>query len=346
MKGNFVVERIALHLVDRQLSCPRFSPHEVDLAAFTRLDDLEAIESFFFGHLTEVWTASEGSRTRAATFGQMADMRHYYDELTHDISQFFLRSCTMAQRLYDVSHGLRTSPGLLMILWVRKTGDPRPFLTLFKMDPGRTDKITLRIDAAGEILLDLAVHHIEQTLPDTSDRVLKWAVIPHPTRHTFDVKVKDKEGGADLAQYFMTFLGCEARSTEKQQVQSLLEALPAYAQDYHAHEDWETGVREVIKELESAPIITPEVVTKKVQELNVFEGFQVEAFRSTLANFKAADLDISPKVLRATKIEYELPSGILIRGPIAAMESFVKPIPQNGDIEFRIRTPSYDKRYV
>jgi hypothetical protein len=273
-------------------------------------------------------------------------MRRYYEELVQDTSQFFQRSRDLAQRLYDVSRGRRTSPGLLMVLWFRKTGDDRQFLGLFKMDPGRSHKITLRQDEIGNILLDLAVRHIEQALPDPNDRVLKWAVIPHPTRPAFDVKVKDQETGADPAQYFMAFLGCEARPSEKQQVRSLLEALPTYAQEYHAEEDWEAAVRDVVEELEEEPAITPEVVVEKIQELRVLDGFQEKAFRDKLAAFEVEDLYISSIVLRAAKVQYRLPSGIIIKGPRAPMESLVQVASLDGDIEFRIRTPSYEKSYV
>ena len=346
MNSGFSIERVALHLVDRQLPGPQFAEQEVDLAAFHRPEDVEALESFFSGHLDKIWTAREGRRTRAASFGELADMRRYYEELTEDTMQFFQRSRDMAQRLYDVSRGRRTSPGLLMVLWFRATGDERQFLGLLKMDPGRSDKITLRQDEVGSVLLDLAVRHIEQALPDPSDRVLKWAVIPHPTRPAFDVKVKDEESGADPAQYFMAFLGCEAKPSERQQARGLLEALPIYAQEYHAEEDWEAAVREVVEELEEEPLITPEVVVEKIQELGVLEGFQEQAFRDKLVGFGAGELYVSSAILRVAKLQYRLPSGIIIKGPHAAMESLVQIVSMDGDTEFRIRTPSYEKSYV
>ena len=346
MNSGFSVERVALHLVDRQLPGPQFAEQEVDLAAFHRPEDVEALQGFFSGHLNEVWMAQEGRRTRAASFTELADMRQYYEELLRDTPQFFQRSRDMAQRLHDVSRGRRTSRGLLMVLWLRSTGDERQFLGLFKMDPGRSDKITLRQDEVGNVLLDLAVRHIEQALPDPGDRILKWAVIPHPTRPAVEFKVKDQESGAAPAQYFMTFLGCEARPSEKQQARGILEALPTYAQEYHAEEDWETAVREVVEELEEEPVITPEVVVEIIQELDVLDGFQEVAFRDKLVEFEAEELYVSSAILRAAKVQYRLPSGIIIKGPRAAMESLIQIVPMDGDIEFRIRTPSYKKSYV
>ncbi len=48
--------------------------------------------------------------------------------------------------------------------------------------------------------------------------VLEWALLPHPTRPSFDVKLKDDEGPAELALYFQRFLGCRARKSPKEQL--------------------------------------------------------------------------------------------------------------------------------
>jgi nucleoid-associated protein YejK len=346
MNDEFVVERVVLHLVNRELDDPRFAEQEIDLAAFTTPEDTYALETFFSGHLAKVWSAQESRRTRAASFKQPSEMQQHYQKLGQDISQFFLRSRQMAKRLYDASQGTRASAGVLMVLWFRKVDDERNFLGLFKMDPGRSDKITVRQDKEGELLLDLAVRHIEQALPDPSDMVLKWAVIPHPTRSPFDVKVRDQEGGGDPAQYFMDFLGCETKPTEQEQLHSLLDCLPAYASEHHGDEDWKTGVDEVIEELGKKRIITPEVVVETIQEKGIFDGFQEQVFKDEMAHSKAKELYVSPAVLRTTKIQYRLPSGIVIKGPRAAMESLVQIASLNGDKEFRIRTPSYRKSYA
>jgi hypothetical protein len=346
MEDRFVVERVALHLVDRELDGPRFAEQEIDLAAFTAPEDVEALRDFFSGHLGKAWSARESRQTRAASFRQPSDMQGDYRKLDEDISGFFTRSRHMAQRLYDASQGTRASAGLLMVLWFRKAGDERRFLGLFKMDPGTSDRITLRRDEEGDLLLDLAVRRIEQVLPDPRDSVLKWAVVPHPTRLAFDVKVRDQEGGGDPAQYFMRFLGCEAKPSEREQLRDLLGLLPEYASKHHRDQDWEAGVRDVIQALEREAVITPEAVVQTIEEMDVFDGFQKRVFRDEMARSQAKELYASPRVLRTTKIRYRLPSGITIEGPRAVMESLVRIVPLNGDEEFRIRTPSHERRYV
>ncbi len=234
-----------------------------------------------------------------------------------------------------------------MVLWFQVSEDERPFLGLFKMDPGRSERVALQQDEAGNVLLRLAVRYIEQALPDPRDRVLKWAVIPHPTRRAFDVKAKDEQGGSDPAQYFIDFLDCKCRPSEKKHAHGLLRALSGYAQEQHAAEDWRTAVYELVQELGDEPVITPDVVVKKGEETGVLESFQEQAFRKKLVDFEAEDLYISSSSLRAVKIQYDLSNGIVIRGPRDVMESLVQIVPVNGEeVEFHIRAASYSKNYV
>jgi nucleoid-associated protein YejK len=332
MRGEFSIERVALHLVDRNMAQPGLATGEINLEVFDRARDREVLRNFFSGHLTKVWTTTEGRRTFAAKFDRSSVMRQYYQELSRDTSSFFERSCDIARRLHSSSQKRRASRGLLMVLWFQVSEDERPFLGLFKMDPGRSERVALQQDEAG---------------PDPRDRVLKWAVIPHPTRRAFDVKAKDEQGGSDPAQYFIDFLDCKCRPSEKKHTEGFLRALAGYAQEQHATEDWRTAVYELVQELGDEPVITPDVVVKKVEETGVLESFQEQAFRKKLVDFEAEDLYISSSSLRAVKIQYDLSNGIVIRGPRDVMESLVQIVPVNGEeVEFRIRAASYRKNYV
>lgn len=348
MDEQFAVEHVALHLVDRELSGPRFSNQEVKFGAFTEKEDREALIEFFDGHLGKVWETEEGRRTLAGIFKDESPLLDYHKEIKQDPGCFFERSRDLAARLHDVSKGVRASPGLLMVVWfVVDTGDKgREHLGLFKMDPGPSHKIALRTGRAGETLLELAVRHVEQALPDPRDQVLKWAVLPHPTRPTYHVKAKDQQGGQDPAKYFMNFLGCEVRLSESQQIDNLLKAIPQYAQAFHSEEDWQLAIGELVQELEQEPLVTTKTVVEKIEELRSFEGFNEQAFRETLAKHKAAELAITSRVLGRTKLEYRLPSGIVIRGPRIAMENLVEVYEDDGQVEFRISSPGYRKKYV
>jgi hypothetical protein len=346
MGRQYTVERVALHMVDRETAEPGLATGEIDLEAFDRPRDEEVLQGFFSGHLNKAWETKEGRRTFAARLDQSSALCQYYEELSKNASSFFDCSCDLARRLHKSSQRRRASRGLLMVLWLKVPEDERPFLGLFKMDPGPSERVTLQQDESGNVLLRLAVQYIEQALPDPRDRVLKWAIIPHPTRRAFQVKAKDQEAGSDPAQYFVDFLDCKCRPSEKGHTESLLNTLLAYARERHADEDWEPAMNSLIQELGDEPVITPGVVVKKIEETGVFEEFQENTFREKLAIFEAEDLCISSSSLRTIKIQYTLPSGIIIRGPREEMNNLVQIVESDGETEFRIRSARYSKRYV
>ena len=231
-----------------------------------------------------------------------------------------------------------------MCLWFRFAG--RPYLGLFKMDPGTTNKVSLAHDTSGRILLELAVQHVEQSLPDSSDEVLKWAIVPHPTRLNYELKVRDHQARADPAKYFMEFLGCQARLSEKLQVDNLLLVLPSYAKECHPERNWEAAVEQVYTKLESEPAIDIDTVATTVQTLGELPNFDKAGFQDRLSRLQAEPLNITAPALKAAKVQYDLPSGIMIRGPRAIVESVVTIVDLGGEKEIRIRTPSYEKNYV
>jgi nucleoid-associated protein YejK len=346
MAGDFHVERIALHLVDRSLSEPRFSRREIDLSAYDRPEDRQALAEFFAGHLEDVWKAEESLRTRTAFLDADSQVKSCYLELLGNLDRFFDISHHLAQRLHDVSKGVTSAKGLLMVIWFQRQGYEQPFLGLFKMDHGPAEKIILHMEEAEEFLLDLAVQHIDQALPDPGGRVQKWAVLPHPNRPAFDVKVKDETSSSEPAQFFMKFLGAKATLSEKRQAGVLLEAMHAYAEKRHPGQDWKEALIEAADRLEKYPVITPAVVVQVMEETSGMENFQRDKFLSILAGMNASDLNISSAALRSSKILYSLPSGIILRGPRQVMESLVELVAVDGETEFRIRTKTYKKSYV
>jgi nucleoid-associated protein YejK len=346
MADDFHFERIALHLVDRSLPGPRFSEREIDLDDYEDPADRQVIEAFFSGHLEDVWQAEEGLRTRAALFETDSQVKSCYQELLADSDQFYGVSRLLAQHLHDVSKKVTTTKGLFIVLWFRRRGDERPFLGLFKMDHGPTEKVTLRLQETKALLLDLVVQHIDQALPDPGGRVQKWAILPHPTRPAFDVKVKDETSRTEPAQFFLNFLGAKATLSEKRQADVLFEAMRAYAEERYAGQDWKAALIEAANQLEKRPQITPDIVAEVMEDTPGLEGFQKGVFLKTLIGMNVGDLNISPDTLRVIKIVYELPSGIILRGPRRAMESLVELVEVDGETEFRIRSKGYKKSYV
>lgn len=344
MKRSYEVEHVAIHLVDRALETPRYSQGEVDLSRFDG-EEREAIEAFFDGHLNRAWEASEGERTRAAVLKPASTVGEHFRELQVGGEDFFERSKQFADHLHALARNLNTTRGLLMVLWFRLPGDERRFLGLFKMDPGSSDLITLRADQAGQYLLDLAVQHVEQVLPGPETGVLKWAILPHPTRPTFDTKLKDHEGDEDIALYFQDFLGCEPRRSPKEQVQILREELVAYAKRNHPDEDWRSGVADTLDDLKQKERVDLSAVEESLRERSGLQDVDTEGLRQGLRERRSEDLDFSPTVLRTARLRYTLDNGIVIRGPLDVMESAVTILPVDGGWEFVIRAARYDEEY-
>jgi hypothetical protein len=346
MDPIFSVDRIALHFVDRRLSEPKLAKREVALSSFTREEDISTLNRFFDGHLTSAWKSDEGRVTLAASFSPGAFLQQYHKDLSQDPNLFFTYSCEIAKRLHNASRGTRASPGVLMALLFHEEGDGQHYLGLFKMDPGTADKVTLVRDHAGEVLLDLAVQHIEQSFPDPDDKVLKWAIIPHPTRLKYDLKVKDEQGGADPAQYFMSFLGCAPGLSEKKQVAAVLDHLAGYTAQHHPQDDVQGVIEEVLEELVSQETITTETLVDAIKHQGGLTDFDESVFRQSLAEAQVGEVSVTPAIVRAVKVQYSLPSGITIKGPRAAIEKLVEIVQIDGGYEFRIRTPNYERDYV
>lgn len=324
---NFTIDHIALHLIDKKLSGPQLATSEINLSTFNA-DDRKAIQEFFSGHIDQIWEAQEGSSVRTATFLKSSQIRQQYKVIASDPTGSFLsNSCAMAKSLHSVTPG-NVPSGLLMSLWLRVEKVKRPFLALFKMDPGRADKVVVPSEG-DQLLLNLAVRHIDGALPDPN-RVLKWAITPHPTRRAYDVKIKDFSNSREPAQYFMKFLGCEAEESEKAQINVVFQKLTPGAAGMLVHHLGQMDIAD----------IDNRVLLDAASESGALSDAETETLRQLPAVL------ISAKAFQMAKIEYKLKNEIIIKGPRAAMEAITIVHHGEDDHSFTINTTGYEKKYV
>lgn len=351
MPIQFEIQRIAIHLVDKKDKTgtgPRYSSSVVDLDSTSYTEEQSgAIRAFLAAHVKRAWDAPEGGRTRAAQFEEMSQIRRSYEAPPDDKVGFFDLSKAIADRLFKLSPG-NASRGLLLVLRFTVPDAPQPFLGLFKLDPGDRDQIALERDESGQTLLQLAVEHIDEALPDPGERVLKWALIPHPPvageQSRFELKLRDEQQAGDPAVYFERFLGCVVRPSAKQEIQEVFHVLADYGKEHHANQDWRPKLDKLVRNLsEGKEIVTPDVVARKVEKAAVFTGFDESAFREKLAGSGAREMQVSPERFRRARIRYELPSGIVIQGPADAMEDHVKPVKKDGGYVIEVSTADYEK---
>lgn len=332
----YQVKQVALHPVSK--SQPQPATQQIALSSFPP-DDQKAIQEFFASHLKHIWIANEARTISSAQFDGKSDIQKYYQDVNSNPANFFADSCDMANLLNQASKGTNASDGVLMVLWFTADGDDRNFLTLMKMEPARADRIALT--SKGKQLLSLAVRHIDAALPEPGDKVLKWAITPHPNRPSYNVKVRDEE----LALYFMKFLGCAPRLSERKQIEKIVEILPKYTLQYHPSAT--SAVPAVLDELDQALLITPDLVINKLRQTKKYRNFDEKKFRDELDQAQIGDLAVSVNAWKATKIQYRLPSGIVIKGPRSVMENQVDVIDRGDEVEFKIRSPkNYEKSYV
>ncbi|MFZ3149219.1 MAG: nucleoid-associated protein [Methanothrix sp.] len=350
MSVGFVVDRVALHFIDTSLEDAKLSTKEINLKSSDRSEDIEVLDDFFKGHLEKIWLDKESQKTCAATFKDASNIRDFYAKIIEDTSQFFDCTCEMAQQLHLASPNT-ASKGILMVLLFSVAGEPSQFLGLLKMDPGRKDAITLGEDKEGNVLLDLAVRTIKQALPDPQgEKILKWAVIPHPTRRTFQLKVKDEQGGIDRAKYFMKFLGCEERPSAIEQTQVLVDVLRDFAEEKLPKSlDYKIPVNSIVEKIaESDTSITLASVVEAVKQSGNFGKFDEEELKKKFEDANAVDICIPPEKLRDMKIQYKLSNGITIKGPRGAMENYLKiETKDTGKVVIQIEsTTDYEIKYV
>lgn len=342
----FAIQRVAIHFVDKGKSTLTLSKAEVNRESYAP-GDWKSIEDFLSQHLARAWDAEVSGQTRAAAFASKAPLQSAYAKLRKSPGTFFDVSVTTAENLFAASPAT-ASPGLLLALWFEAANAPQPFLGLFKLDPGERDQVKLKSDKAGQLLLDLAVEHIQWALPEP-DRVLKWALIPHPPAAgeplPFDLKLRDQQSDPDPAAYFAKFLGCQPRPSARQQVAAVFEVLGAYAEKVHPGRRWEPGVEPFVQALRAEQEITPKVVARQAKA-HVLPELDENAFLKRLEASRASGMSVSPALVRKVKIRYELPGDITIEGPAAAMASVTIEEKPDGSVEFRIPTTRNYKREV
>jgi|GEM_PF-1908770 len=349
----FDIQRLAIHLVDKKdkkQKAPKYSKSEVKLDSYPQ-DQQAAIRTFLIGHVERAWGAEESKRTRPACFGTSA-VRDFYEQLVKDGDGFFAVSKSLAKSLYDLSPA-NASRGLLLVLWFTVPDAPHQFLGLFKLDPGRRNQIALDHDDSGQILMELAVRSVEEALPEPGDRVLKWALIPHPPAEgapsPFELKLRDEQQrGVDPAAYFEQFLGCAARPSVKQEVDAAFQMIEEYGRELHPGEDWQRKLEPLVQGLgEDGEAVTTEALARAVERAGMFAGFDRPAFLAKLAASEARTMAVASLRFRQARIRYDLtPSNIVVSGPAAAMEdeAQVKVVETAGGYEIRLFTPSLRKK--
>jgi hypothetical protein len=338
----YIVEELALHLVNRKkypsAQCSNIVQSVAGLS--------DEVKNFLDEHVEMLCSCGKDDDTNSTNFEKNSVIKTWYDDLMANRSDFLKVSQDLAQRLFEVSDD-RTSPGLLMVLLFRSKTPSRKFLGLFKLDP--FEESLIQLDHSAQGLYAINVAKIMEALPRAnSNRVLKCAVIRHPTSDEYDLKFRDNQSKGDPAQYFGKFLGCQVGPSEKTQVRKFIKGIEKYLKEHKSVVDWSTKAPALIGELarQSEPI-TFDTFKETVRNTGLFSGRDEREVEEILSKkVKPGELYIPKESASFSNMAYNLSNDIVIRGPIDRMLDFVEITSQNGKVIFKIESdPDYKITY-
>jgi hypothetical protein len=110
---DYIIDKIAMHLIDGKSKEPQFSKNEILLNTFDPIDR-EKISEFFINHIKNACETEERKNVCSAIFENNSIIRDNFNMIIKDVSKFFDCSKTIAQHLCNLSHGPNISPGLLI----------------------------------------------------------------------------------------------------------------------------------------------------------------------------------------------------------------------------------------
>lgn len=338
----YVAEKVALHLVDKKHKILKRSKAAQSVAGLK-----EEVKKFLNEHVEMICSADEERSVWSAHFRKGSRVQGWYNDLTKEPegdekpADFLKVSRALAKRLYEVSPD-RASPGLLMVLLFRL--DDSEFLGLFKLDP--FDEYMIELDDSNKDLFDFSVQDVEQALPRAdSRRVLKCAVIRHPTRDDYDLKFRDKQNAREPAKYFREFLECPEWSSDRSQMQHVADIAKEYVEKKLKEKKLEPSelsrtVPALVERLEERKeLVTADTVVETAREMGIVERKSDENELKDVMSKRLLDIHISGERVNFTRMAYQLPNDIVIKGPIADMKNLVHFSSLNGGFEFKVSCP-------
>ena len=325
--------RLAVHYVDRKTNRILLAPSEQDVSSFD-----STIVDFFSKIITDVSSEKDTGYHRSASF--MPDDDTLTDPVTihHDVESildsdtaFFNTSRNLANRLYQKSPGTASS-GLLATVKFQRLSDGREFVAILKI-PHKDGRFVKVLETA---LTQLEVEQVQNML---SDSIQKSAIIPHPYRTDYDLKVVDKQVTDDPAQYFtFNFIGCRAKKSDEHQIKELIPEFYRFSRDRNVALRTERIPR-VINALRSEQNpITTTTLARVVDEQGLFEGgvprSDFSLFIDTQSTLGPIDIPVSrfnakgkggnkPRGL-VYKFEGPRYNGLTIAGPSEIFENIVE----------------------
>ncbi len=350
MDFELELDRFAYHYIDPRSEAPVYSPAEQPIA------EMQAeIREFLLDLVRMIWAAPDAGSTRSARFAVdhptlgTSQAQPWIDELIAGGEGFFSASRALAELLHRQAPAT-ASPGVLGVLRLVRPTDGQVFAALLKIR--YRDEAFVRLGSGSLPLLE--VQQVDKIL---LREIQKGALIPHPEKPAYQLKVIDAQARDDPAAYFTAkFLGCDSKKSDDLQVKKLVPTLERYAEERQLPLKVEK-VSDVIAELgrQEESVSAPKVVEVIAGQTLFGEEFEAEDFEEYLGQSDLAGLDVPPEefqhkrrgprrlVYRIVDPEYE---GLEISGPPEAFRRVLSA--RDGSVIFTVVvTPDgFEFRYL
>lgn len=315
--------RFAYHFVDKASNYIGYSENEQDINTLniTIIDFLETLTN-------KLWDAEDSGNTVSGKFnhGTAPSLaRPLVHAILENPDTILENSKKLADLLFQVSP-TNASRGILAVIYCRDTYTDLKYVAIYKIKCENEQVIKI---LSGHNLPELTVEEVTNIL---FKELQKGALIPHPDKHQYDLKVTDLQSAEPRKYFGSTFLGCTTKKSDELQIKKLVPELVKFAAENEAQVNTEriTAVLAALGREEEN--ITIPVLEKVVEAEHLYDdNYSREAFTnyaeqsSHLKNF-----DVEPVKLASRKngdprrMKYILQDpelrGIVISGPIDAMQ--------------------------
>ena len=315
--------RFAYHFVDKAENHISYSEKEQEISKLniTIIDFLETLTN-------KLWDAEDSGNTVSGQFntgvpGSRA--KPLIHAILENPDTILDNSRKLADLLFQVSPA-NASRGILVVIVCRDTNTDQKYVAIYKIKC--EDEQVIKI-LSGDNLPEITVEEVSNIL---LRELQKGALIPHPDKQQYDLKVTDLQSAEPRKYFGATFLGCTTKKSDELQIKKLVPELVKYASENEVQVKTEK-IPAVLAALGRAegnvtiPVIEKIIETEKLFDDNYsreaftnyaeqsthLKDFDVEATK--LASKKNGD----PRKMKYVLRDPEL-NGIVISGPIEAMQ--------------------------
>ncbi len=337
-----VLERFVHHFIDKEKNIINCSTLEQNVQLLH-----PTIVSFFEDLTDELWNAEDSGPTVSGHFSVGVNPSHarpFIQGILDNNDSMLLNSTNLANLLYEVSPR-NSSRGVLGVFLVQNTDTQTQHLAIYKIKC--EDERLVRVLSSNN-LPELEVQEVRNAL---LKELQKGAIIPHPNRNLYDLKVTDKQVERGTIYFGSSFLGCGTKKSDEHQIIKLVPELRRFALINNVQIKSERIPRVICALGELQENISIPILANVIESENLYgDGYSRESFvEFTVHSEDIKQLDVSPEDLRrkrnrGRKLIYAFRDqnyrGIEISGPPEILERIMT---REGDtVVFRIETLDAD----